>query len=153
MKTWNSWMKQLKKVWPPIFRVTPVWLCCKVLRSSVRVWLCTGFMHSHKKCIRTKERHKVERRQGKSKLKVTTVAEGNNVVCHIGGVKREAGLCWTVLSHVCVYQNVTECDTDTSCEVNCSFHTCPVYLHVSHTQWRSLRGHSQMTLQHWTTVT
>ena len=29
--------------------------------------------------------------QGKSKLKVTTVAEGNNVVCHIGGVKHEAG--------------------------------------------------------------
>ena len=37
-----------------------------------------------------------------------------------------AGLCNTVLSHVCLYQNVTECDTDTSCEVNCSFHTCPV---------------------------
>ena len=39
-----------------------------------------------------------------------------------------AGLCNTVLSHVCLYQNVTECDTDTdtSCEVNCSFDTCPV---------------------------
>ena len=63
-----------------------------VLQSVTK--LCpgvTGFMHSHKKCIRTKERHKVERRQGKSKLKVTTVAEGNNVVCHIGGVKHEAG--------------------------------------------------------------
>ena len=51
----------------------------------------------------------MERRQGKSKLKVTTVAEGNNVVCHIGGVKREAG--WAVLMN-CVVScvRVSECD-------------------------------------------
>ena len=67
-----------------------------VLQSVTK--LCpgvTGFMHSHKKCIRTKERDKVEKRShGKSKLKVSTVAgvSRENVECHIGGVKREDGL-------------------------------------------------------------
>ena len=51
----------------------------------------------------------MERRQGKSKLKVTTVAGEENVVGHIGGVKRKAG--WAVLMN-CVIScvPVSECD-------------------------------------------
>ena len=50
----------------------------------------------------------MERRQGKSKLKVTTVAAGKNVECHIGRVKREAG--WAVLNCVMSCVRVSECD-------------------------------------------
>ena len=82
-------------------------------------------------CTHTKsaseQRRDTKWREGREKVNwKSPLWQQGTMLCviSVGWSMKRAGLCCTVLSHVCVYQNVTECDTDTSCEVNCSFHTC-----------------------------
>ena len=78
--------------------------CYEAVSGSSRVYALTQKVHLNKGETQSAEK----RRQGKSKLKVTTVAAGKNVVCHIGGVKR--GAAWAVLHCVISCMRVSECD-------------------------------------------